>query len=153
MTNFSFDMKIIKFILQQSVVSASAEPDTIRLSVNIEANSLSKPRRIKGIESKRVGSKKVSIMLASDGGTVEEEHSENNICCINDNEALMLGTLSVKVSTSQQMFLYFLLQQKRFYLLDSCILWWPPRYRVGNKRWSTFHISVQAHNKPGQFLY
>jgi pyruvate,water dikinase len=33
----------------ESVVSAMAEPDTIRLDVNIEANSLQKQRTIKGI--------------------------------------------------------------------------------------------------------
>jgi hypothetical protein len=73
------------------------DPDTIELSVNIESNSLSKPRSIKAIESKQIGSKKKSIKLAQNGGVIEEEIIDNNYCCIDDKDLLRLGDIAVKV--------------------------------------------------------
>ena len=80
------------------MVSASAEPDTIRLSVNIESNSLSKRRTIAGIESKVIGSKKTSIKLAENGGTVEEEIEDNSTCCVSDDDLLRLGDIGLQVT-------------------------------------------------------
>ena len=84
--------------LGESVVSASAEPDTIRLSVDIKSNSLSKKRSVKGIESKTIGAKKTSIRLDENGGTVEEEINDKNNCCISDDLSTLLGNLGLRVS-------------------------------------------------------
>ena len=84
--------------LGESVVSASAEPDTIRLSVDIESNSLSKKRFVKKIESKTIGAKKTSIKLDANGGTVEEEIIDKNNCCISDDLLIVLGKLGLRVS-------------------------------------------------------
>ncbi|XP_054166988.1 prodigiosin synthesizing transferase PigC-like [Oppia nitens] len=81
--------------LGESVVSASAEPDTIKLSVNIESNSLSKPRNIKSIENKVIGAKKTSIKLSENGGTVEEEINDNTNCCVSDEDLYQLGDLAL----------------------------------------------------------
>ena len=79
------------------MVSASAEPDTIKVSVDIKSNSLSKPRIVKKIESKQIGAKKIAIKLADDGGVVEELIDDNKNCCINDNHLLRLADMAVKV--------------------------------------------------------
>ncbi|XP_054166950.1 uncharacterized phosphotransferase YvkC-like [Oppia nitens] len=81
--------------LGESVVSASADPDTIKLSVNIECNSLSKPRNIRSIESKVIGAKKSSIRLSESGGTVEEEINDNTNCCVSDDVLYRLGDLAL----------------------------------------------------------
>ena len=78
-------------------MSASSEPDVIRLSVNIESNSLSKARTIKAIESKTIGSKKTLIKLSESGGTIEEEVNDSKNCCISDELALLLGDLALQV--------------------------------------------------------
>ena len=78
-------------------MSASSEPDVIRLSVNIESNSLSKARTIKAIESKTIGSKKTLIKLSESGGTIEEEVKDSKNCCISDELALLLGDLGLQV--------------------------------------------------------
>ena len=83
--------------LGETVVSASAEPDTIQLEVNIEGNSLSKPRYIKGITSKIIGSKKKVMKLGMDGGTVEEEIDDRDNCCVDEKELIRLGELALKV--------------------------------------------------------
>ena len=76
-------------------VSASAEPDTIRLSVNIESNTLSNPRTVRAIEKKTIGSKKMSIKLNESGGTFEEEISERQNCCLSDEVVLRLAHLGL----------------------------------------------------------
>ncbi|XP_054166948.1 prodigiosin synthesizing transferase PigC-like [Oppia nitens] len=81
--------------LGESVVSASAEPDTIKLSVNIESNSLSKSRYIKGIENKVIGSKKSFIKLSENGGTVEEYVNDSSKCCLTDEDLYRLGDLAL----------------------------------------------------------
>ena len=83
------------------MVSASSEPDTIRLSVNIESNSLSKRRTIDGIKSKVIGAKKVLIKLAENGGTVEEEVIDKNKCCISDEDLHRLGDLGLRVRITE----------------------------------------------------
>ncbi|CAG2111414.1 unnamed protein product, partial [Medioppia subpectinata] len=80
-----------------SVVSASSEPDTIKMSTNIESNSLSKRRHIIGIESKVIGKKKTLIRLLENGGTVEEEVIDNNNCCITDEDLLRLGDIGLQI--------------------------------------------------------
>ena len=84
--------------LGESVVSASAEPDTIRLSVTLESNSLSMKRFVKGIESKTLGAKKISIKLDVNGGTVEEEINDKNSFCLNDDLLILLSKLGLIVS-------------------------------------------------------
>ncbi|XP_054166949.1 putative phosphoenolpyruvate synthase [Oppia nitens] len=83
--------------LGESVVSASAEPDTIKLSVNIESNSLSKSRYIKSIENKVIGAKKTFIKLLDNGGTVEEEVNNNNDCSVSDEDLYRLGDLALVI--------------------------------------------------------
>ena len=83
--------------LGESVVSASAEPDTIRLSVNIESNTLSKPRTVRAIEKKTIGAKKMSIKLNESGGTVEEEISDSQSCCVSDEVVLRLADLGLRI--------------------------------------------------------
>ncbi|XP_054166684.1 prodigiosin synthesizing transferase PigC-like [Oppia nitens] len=83
--------------LGESVVSASAEPDTIKLSVNIESNSLSNTRSIKSIESKTIGAKKTFIKLLDNGGTVEEEVNNNNDCSVSDEDLYRLGDLALVI--------------------------------------------------------
>ncbi|CAG2173671.1 unnamed protein product, partial [Oppiella nova] len=82
-----------------SVVSASSEPDTIRLSVNIESNSLSKRRHITGIVDKVIGQKKTIIKLSESGGTVEEEIEDQNSCCISDEDVYRLGDLGLIIQS------------------------------------------------------
>jgi len=79
------------------VVSASSEPDSIKLSVNIESNSLSKRRHITGIESKVIGQKKTFIKLLENGGTVEEEVIERSNCCVSDRDLLRLGDIGLEI--------------------------------------------------------
>jgi len=79
------------------VVSGSSEPDAIKLSVNIESNSLSKARYVTGIESKVIGSKKSFIKLAENGGTVEEELDDKSKCCVSDEELIRLGDIGLEV--------------------------------------------------------
>jgi hypothetical protein len=79
------------------VVSASSEPDTIKLSVNIESNSLSKRRHINRIESKVIGRKKTLIKLSESGGTVEEVVSDTSNCCVSDQDLMRLGDIGLKV--------------------------------------------------------
>ncbi|CAG2116789.1 unnamed protein product, partial [Medioppia subpectinata] len=83
--------------LGESVVSASSEPDTIKMFTNIESNSLSKRRHIKGIESKVIGKKKTLIKLLENGGTVEEEVNDNDNCCISDEDLLRLGDIGLQI--------------------------------------------------------
>ena len=84
-------------IFEQSVVSASSEPDTIRLSVNIESNSLTKRRTVRRIESKVIGAKKLLIRLLENGGTVEEEVIDKEKCCISDDDLIRLADLGLRV--------------------------------------------------------
>ena len=79
-------------------VSDAAEPDTIKLSVNIDSNSTSKPRSIRAIDSKVIGTKKKVMKLNASGGTTEEDISDNTNCCVGDNELLRLGEIALKVS-------------------------------------------------------
>ena len=81
------------------MVSASSEPDSIKLSVNIESNSLSKRRTIKGIISKTIGAKKTLIKLAENGGTVEEVVNDKTNCCISDEDLIRLGNIALQVSS------------------------------------------------------
>ncbi|CAG2168975.1 unnamed protein product [Oppiella nova] len=83
--------------LGESVVSASSEPDSIKLSVNIESNSLSKRRHITGIESKVIGQKKTLIKLLENGGTVEEEVIDRSNCCVSDRDLLRLGDIGLEI--------------------------------------------------------
>ncbi|CAG2168221.1 unnamed protein product [Oppiella nova] len=83
--------------LGESVVSASSEPDTIKLSVNIESNSLSKRRHINRIESKVIGRKKTLIKLSESGGTVEEVVSDTSNCCVSDQDLMRLGDIGLKI--------------------------------------------------------
>ncbi|CAG2119218.1 unnamed protein product, partial [Medioppia subpectinata] len=85
--------------LGESVVSASSEPDTIKMSVNIESNSLSKRRHIKGIESKVIGQKKTLIRLSENGGTLEEDIEDTNSCCVSDEDLYRLADLGLKIQS------------------------------------------------------
>ena len=78
-------------------MSASSKPDTIRMTVNIESNSLSKRRTIKGIASKLIGAKKMSIKLLENGGTVEEEVFDKEKCCLSDEDLYRLADLGLRV--------------------------------------------------------
>ncbi|CAG2105451.1 unnamed protein product, partial [Medioppia subpectinata] len=80
-----------------SVVSASSEPDTIKMSTNIESNSLSKRRHIIAIQSKVIGKKKTLIRLLENGGTVEEEVIDNYNCCISDEDLLRLVNIGLQI--------------------------------------------------------
>src|SRR5699024_5460326 len=53
------------FGLGESVVSASADPDTFQLAVEITANSYEVPRKIQSIEDKRIGKKALVTRLNS----------------------------------------------------------------------------------------
>jgi hypothetical protein len=79
------------------VVSASAEPDTIRLSVNIKSNSLSTRRHVTGIVSKVIGQKKTSIVLSETGGTVEEVVDNSTDCCVRDEDLIRLADIGLQV--------------------------------------------------------
>jgi phosphoenolpyruvate synthase/pyruvate phosphate dikinase len=83
----------------QSVVSASIDPDTIILSVDIESNSLSKKRKIKEIESTKIGSKSKSIKVNHDCGfgIQEFETTDPKTCCISVNEAVTLGEIGLEI--------------------------------------------------------
>ena len=85
------------FFFLQSVVSASSEPDTIKLLVNIEDNSLNKQRSIKCIDIKQLGAKKKIIKLSDSGGTYEEDLTDNQNCCVSDDEINKLGNIALKV--------------------------------------------------------
>ncbi|CAG2162914.1 unnamed protein product [Oppiella nova] len=83
--------------LGESVVSASSEPDTIKVSVNIESNSLSTRRRVNGIESKVIGQKKTLIKLSDSGGTVEEEVDDPSNCCVSDDHLIRLADIGLRI--------------------------------------------------------
>jgi len=78
-------------------VSATADPDTIKVSVNIKYNSLLKERSVNKIESKQIGAKKTAIKLLENGGVIEEQIIDNNNCCISDRDLLRLADIAVKV--------------------------------------------------------
>lgn len=78
-------------------MSASAEPDTIKISVNIESNSLSVKRTVNKIVSKVIGKKKSMIKLSENGGTVEEEVNDNSNCCVSDEDLLRLADIGLQV--------------------------------------------------------
>jgi len=67
------------------------------LSVNIEANALTKPRSIHNIKSKQIGSKKSVIKIGENGGTVEHEVIDKNNYSVNDEDLLRLGDIAVQV--------------------------------------------------------
>jgi hypothetical protein len=127
------------------VVSASADPDTIKLSVNIESNSLSKPRSIRAIESKQIGSKKKSIKLAQNGGVIEEEIIDNDNCCINDEDLLRLGDIAVKVLITFLQNYQMIIQLKAMVrTIGPSILRKRSRYRIRSKRWLNIFTTVST---------
>jgi len=83
----------------ESVVSAMAEPDTIRLNVNIESNSLLKQRKIKDIENIQIGSKlkKITMNNNNESGTIELSTTNTDECCLSESECLSLGNIALKV--------------------------------------------------------
>lgn len=87
------------------MVSATAEPDTICLEVEMTSNSLTKPRQIIGISSITIGSKKLAIRLNDDiensPGTKEVQNANKNSCCISEATAKKLGQLGLQVCLLQ----------------------------------------------------
>ncbi|CAG2109509.1 unnamed protein product [Medioppia subpectinata] len=83
----------------ESVVSAAAEPDTIRLNVNIETNSLLNKRSIADIQSIDIGSKLKSIMLNdnNESGTIEVNTVHSDECCLTESQCKSLGEVSLEV--------------------------------------------------------
>ncbi|XP_054152656.1 prodigiosin synthesizing transferase PigC-like [Oppia nitens] len=88
----------------ESVVSASAEPDTVRLRVAIDA--IDNCRSIADIKSIDIGSKLKSIVLNTDddnsiGVREIDTNNNNNInndqCCLSDTMCKQLGTISLQV--------------------------------------------------------
>jgi len=81
----------------ESVVSAAAEPDTIRVKVNIKNNDYD-GRTIEGIKSIEIGSKAKCIKINdSEDGTVEIDGQDQNRCCISDENAIRLANIALKV--------------------------------------------------------
>ncbi|GIZ02339.1 probable phosphoenolpyruvate synthase, partial [Caerostris extrusa] len=80
--------------LGESVVSGSEEPDTIEIERQEDDKLV--------IKNTIIGSKSRRIILKDDGGTVEEDVSdhEKRLCCLNDNMALQLAQVSVKIEES-----------------------------------------------------
>ncbi|XP_064640446.1 rifampicin phosphotransferase-like [Lineus longissimus] len=80
--------------LGESVVSGTAEPDTIYLSRNWD-NRLA-------IKEKTIGGKKVAIKLSADGGTSTEDVDDgaSSHCCMSDEKILQLGKLGVTLEKS-----------------------------------------------------
>ena len=91
------------------MVSASAEPDTIRLSVNIKSNSLSTRRHVTGIVSKVIGQKKTSIVLSETGGTVEEVVDNSTDCCVRDEDLIRLADIGLQVRNILYIFLIIII--------------------------------------------
>ena len=81
----------------ESVVSAMAEPDTIRVAIDVKDNSFI-GRNVRKIKSVSIGSKVKSIKMdSSGGGTVEVERTDSNQCCINDETAIRLTEIALEV--------------------------------------------------------
>jgi pyruvate,water dikinase len=81
----------------QSVVSSTAEPDTITLSVDVNDNSFDS-RNISGIESIIIGSKHSSIRMKESGTYTSNETSDKSSnCCVSEDLALKLGRVILKV--------------------------------------------------------
>ena len=75
----------------QSVVSGTAEPDTIYLTRSVNDHLT--------IKEKTVGSKSLQIKLSADGGTSTEnvEDGAASTCCLSDEDILQLGEIGVQV--------------------------------------------------------
>ena len=81
----------------ESVVSAMAEPDTIRVEINIKDNSMNE-RSVRGIKSITIGSKSKSIKMKGSGvGTVEVETTQPNKCCLSVENITQLSTIALEV--------------------------------------------------------
>jgi pyruvate,water dikinase len=88
----------------ESVVSAMAEPDTIRVSVNIKDNSYDS-RSVKEIKSIEIGSKaKIIKINDSEDGTIEMDNQNQNQCCISEKNAKQLANIGLKVWLAQNIF-------------------------------------------------
>lgn len=84
--------------LGESVVSASAEPDTVKLTVDVRRALIS------GIKKIELGSKTSVIKVhsgAPGGGTMESQvgQEDRNKCCISQSQALEIGQIGLAVST------------------------------------------------------
>ncbi|RWS04540.1 Cleft lip and palate transmembrane protein 1-like protein, partial [Dinothrombium tinctorium] len=83
--------------LGESVVSASAEPDTIRVKINVKSNDLNDKRTVDGIESIEVGRKEKFIKVNEEGGTVEMNRNSSEKCCLDTNDIMKLAEVCLHV--------------------------------------------------------
>ena len=82
----------------ESVVSAMAEPDTIRVGVKVKDNSFN-GRTIEGIKSISIGSKSRAIRMDGSGrGTVEVESFDTNKCCLSSENTIRLAETALEVN-------------------------------------------------------
>jgi phosphoenolpyruvate synthase/pyruvate phosphate dikinase len=89
----------------ESVVSAMAEPDTIRVLVDIKDNSCDS-RSVKEIKSIEIGSKAKSIKINdSEDGTIEIDNQNQNQCCISKKNAKQLANIGLKVWLARNLLL------------------------------------------------
>ena len=110
------------FGLGESVVSASAEPDTFSLQVEIEANSYLKRRKVASIVKRVIGKKSLVTRLNPNAerenieeGTVNSELESDAAArqSLDDESVFTLGNIALEVSGK-----LFQQQQKEFKLLD-----------------------------------
>ena len=63
----------------------------------MSSNNLDAIRRIKEIQSKSIGTKKIVMKIKDDGGTLYEEIENNNNCCVSDDHLIQLGQIALEV--------------------------------------------------------
>ncbi|RWS16195.1 Cleft lip and palate transmembrane protein 1-like protein [Dinothrombium tinctorium] len=83
--------------LGESVVSASSEPDTIRVKINVKSNNLNEKRTVDSIESIEVGRKAKFIKLREGGGTIEMDVKKVDTCCVDTVNLMKLAQMSLDI--------------------------------------------------------
>ena len=84
--------------LGESVVSASADPDSIKLRVRYNFNR--RKLEVTGVTSREIGAKRDFIRLDKTGlGTVQQESNEDERqkCCLSEEEIMKLGQIAIMV--------------------------------------------------------
>lgn len=88
----------------ESVVSASAEPDTLILEVDLSSN------RVRGIKAVTVGAKRSKIELSADGTKeIELEQDQRTRCCLDNNGAIAVGNIGLSVSAAHNCWQFVLI--------------------------------------------
>lgn len=88
-----FDIFFVK-----SVVSASCEPDTFELAIEIKRNSFESDRTVVAVDRTTIGKKNVTVQMNDDG--VHDVHTDDisQVASLNNDQVRLLGNICLKVS-------------------------------------------------------